>query len=175
MRVNNRVTPAGNHEATSRNRTPADGGRNRVRGEHQPTPNRSRASTGGPSHDGYSSRGGGGGSSGGSSSHGGDRRAGGRGDGGARGHANSHATGNTQTTTTMPATGSMISSALRRLPKSTTATTSPHILHDFVICCFLRNSNLSRSPSTTQNKTQFSGSGAMPCPSKRTRLTSGTS
>jgi hypothetical protein len=28
MRVNNRVNPAGNHEATSRSRTPVDGGRN---------------------------------------------------------------------------------------------------------------------------------------------------
>jgi hypothetical protein len=41
--VNNRATPAGNHEATSRSRTLPDGGRNRVRREHQLTPNHSRA------------------------------------------------------------------------------------------------------------------------------------
>jgi hypothetical protein len=40
MRVDNRVAqvpPAGNHEATSR--SPADGGHNCIRGEHQPNPN----------------------------------------------------------------------------------------------------------------------------------------
>jgi hypothetical protein len=54
MWVDNRVSKvppvrtheARNHEATSH--SPADGGGNRVRGEHQPNPNRSRASTGGP-------------------------------------------------------------------------------------------------------------------------------
>jgi hypothetical protein len=46
MRVNNRVTPLANHEATCCSRTPAYGGRNRVRSEHQPTPNCSRASAG---------------------------------------------------------------------------------------------------------------------------------
>jgi hypothetical protein len=88
MRVNNRVTPPANHEATSRSRTPADGGRNRVWGEHQTLPNRSRASAGGPSHSGHS-----GGGSGGSSSHGGGKRGGGGGDHGGRGRANSHTTG----------------------------------------------------------------------------------
>jgi hypothetical protein len=55
MRVDNRVAqvpPVGNHKATSC--SPADGGRNRVRCEHQPNPNRSRASAGGPSQGGNS-------------------------------------------------------------------------------------------------------------------------
>jgi hypothetical protein len=109
MRVDNRVTQVPpvrihevrHHEATSRG--PADGGRNRVYREPQPNPNRSRASTRGPSQGGNSqggaggsrgatSRGGGGGS--GSSSHDIGRRAGGSGDRGGRGHANSHVTGN---------------------------------------------------------------------------------
>jgi hypothetical protein len=81
MRVDNRVTPARNHEATSR--SPADDRCNHVRGEHQPNPNYFRASTGGPSQGGHSqrgggnSRGGGGGgnnSNDGSSSHGAGRR-----------------------------------------------------------------------------------------------------
>jgi hypothetical protein len=92
MRVNNRTVRAGNHEATSRSRTLVDGGRNCVRGEHQPNPNPSRAYVGGPSHGGHSSEGGGGGGS--SSSHGSGRRAGGGDDRGGRGHTNSHATGN---------------------------------------------------------------------------------
>jgi hypothetical protein len=91
MRVNNRVTPAANHEATSRSRTPVDGGRNRISGEYQPTLNHSRASAGGPSHGGHSGGCGGGASSGKSSSFGG-KRARGDGDHGGRGHANSHAT-----------------------------------------------------------------------------------
>jgi hypothetical protein len=45
MQVNYNVTPTGNYEATSRRHTPAGCGRNRVRGEHQPTPNFFRAST----------------------------------------------------------------------------------------------------------------------------------
>jgi hypothetical protein len=112
MRVNNRVAqvpPATNHEATSRSLT--DGGHNCIRGEHQPNPNRSRSSAGGPSQAGNSqgsaggsrdgtggscSGGSGGGNNGASSSHGGDRKAGGGGDRRGRGHANSHATGNTR-------------------------------------------------------------------------------
>jgi hypothetical protein len=96
-----------NHEATSR--SPADGGGNRTCAEHQPHPNRSRASARGPSQGGNSqgdvggshggtggSRGGGGGggSSSGGSYHDTGRRAGGGGDHGGRGHANSHVTGN---------------------------------------------------------------------------------
>jgi uncharacterized membrane protein YgcG len=87
MGVNNRVTLTGNHEATSRSRTPVDGGPNRVCDEHQPTHNRSRASAGGPSHGSHSGGGGGGGSSGGTSSHGGGS------DRGGRGHTNVHTTG----------------------------------------------------------------------------------
>jgi uncharacterized membrane protein YgcG len=68
MRVNNRTTRAGNHEATSRSRTLAEVGCNHVRGEHQPNPNRSRASAGGPSHGGNSGGGDGGGGNSGSSS-----------------------------------------------------------------------------------------------------------
>jgi hypothetical protein len=98
MRVNNRVTQVpplrtreADHEATSR--SPADNGRNRTREELPQNPNRTRASTGGPSQGGHSAgraggshavvaRGdaGGGGSSSGSSSHGAGRRAGGGGD-----------------------------------------------------------------------------------------------
>jgi hypothetical protein len=98
MRVNNRVTPAGNHEAASRSRIPVDSGCNCVRGEHQQTPNRSRAFARGPLHGGHSgggSGGGEGGSSGHSSYHDSGRRAGGGGDRGGQGHANSHATGYT--------------------------------------------------------------------------------
>jgi hypothetical protein len=112
MRVDNRVTQVPptrtgdhvHHEATSR--SPADGGRNRPRGEQPQNPNRTRASVGGPSQGGNSAGGasescgaashgdaGGGGSSSGSSSHGAGRRAGGRGDRGGRGHAESHVTG----------------------------------------------------------------------------------
>jgi hypothetical protein len=71
----------------------------------------------------------------------------------------------THAATTMPATRSMRSAAPRRLPKSATAMTSLPTLHDFAIYFFPRNSNLSGSPSMTQSKTQFSGSGTMPCPS----------
>jgi hypothetical protein len=110
MRVDNRVSQVAplrtheprHHEATSH--SPADGGRNRSRGEQPQNPNRSRASAGEPSQGGNSAggaggsrgganRGDGGGSSGGSSSHGAGRRAGGGGDRGGRGHANSHVTG----------------------------------------------------------------------------------
>jgi hypothetical protein len=92
MMVDNRVTQVppprtcdhGHHEATSR--SPADGGRNRSRGEQPQNPNRTRASAGGPSQGGNSADGTGGnrgaashgkGSSGRSSSHGAGRRAGG--------------------------------------------------------------------------------------------------
>jgi hypothetical protein len=110
MRVDNRVTqvpPVRNrqqdNEATS---CSANIGRNRTRGELPANPNRTRASTGGPSHGGNSAGGaganreiiphrdpGGGGSDGGSSNHGAGRQAGGGGDRGGRGHANSHASG----------------------------------------------------------------------------------
>jgi hypothetical protein len=107
MRVDNRVTqvpPVRNrqqdNEATSRS---ADISRNRTRGELPANPNRTRATTGGPSHGGNSAGGnreiiphrdpGGGGSDGGSSNHGAGRRAGGGGDRDGRGHANSHASG----------------------------------------------------------------------------------
>jgi hypothetical protein len=102
MRVNTRVAPpppVRNHdnEATSRS---ADIGRNRTRGELPANPNRTRATTGGPSQGGNSAGGdreivphrdpGGGGSVGGSSNHGANRRAGGGGDSDGRGHADSH-------------------------------------------------------------------------------------
>jgi hypothetical protein len=105
MRVNSRVTqvpPLRTHEPRHREATscsPADGGRNRSRGEQPQNPNRSRVSTGGPFQGGNSaggagrSCGDGGGSSDESSSHGAGRRAGGGGDRGGRGHANSHVTG----------------------------------------------------------------------------------
>jgi hypothetical protein len=93
MRVNNKVAAVGNHEATSRSRNLAEVGPIRVHGEHQPTPNRSRASAGRPSQGGASGGGDRGGRRG-RSSHGTDRRADGGGERGGRGHANSHATGN---------------------------------------------------------------------------------
>jgi hypothetical protein len=110
MRVDNIVTQVPpprtreheNHEAAGR--SPANG-RNCTRGELPLNPNRTRASTGGPSQ-GRNSDGGaggsrdanhgdavGGGSGGRSSSHGGGRREGGGGDRGGRGHADSHVTG----------------------------------------------------------------------------------
>jgi hypothetical protein len=111
MRVDNRVAqvpPVGtrqpDNEAT--NRSPADIGRSRTRGELPANPNRTRASAGGPSQGGNSAGGaggnrdvvlyrdpGGGGSGGGSSSHGAGRRANGGGDRGGRGHADNHVTG----------------------------------------------------------------------------------
>jgi hypothetical protein len=111
MRVDNRVTQVPplrtrevDHEATRR--SSADNGRNRTRGELPQNPNRTRASTGGPSQGGHSVGGaggsravvahgdvGGGGSGGGSSSHGVGRRAGGGGNRRGRGHADSHVTG----------------------------------------------------------------------------------
>jgi hypothetical protein len=107
MQVDNRVTqvpPVRNrqqdNEGTSRG---AGTGHNRTRAELPANPNRTRATTGGPSHGGNSAGGdqeiiphrdpGGGGSDSGSSNHGADRRAGGGGDHGGRGHANSHASG----------------------------------------------------------------------------------
>jgi hypothetical protein len=73
MRVNNRIAGVENHEAPSCSCTLAKVGPNRV-GEHQLTPNCSRASRGGPSQGGASS--GGDGGSSGSSSHGVGRRGG---------------------------------------------------------------------------------------------------
>jgi hypothetical protein len=92
MRVNNRVAQAlpirnRSNKDTSRS---ADIGRNRTRAELPANPNRTWATTGGPSHGGNSAGGdreivphrdpGGGGSDGGSSNHGANRRAGGGGD-----------------------------------------------------------------------------------------------
>jgi hypothetical protein len=48
-------------------------------------------------------------------------------------------------------------SATKRLLKQATTTAFPPILQDFATCSFLRNSNLSGSPSTTRSKTQYSG------------------
>jgi hypothetical protein len=110
MRVDNRVTQVpplqtreADHVATSH--SPADNRRNRTQGELPQNPNRTRASTGGPSQGSHSAgRAGGsrvvvargdtgsGGSGGGSSSHGARRRTGGEGDRGGRGHADSHIT-----------------------------------------------------------------------------------
>jgi hypothetical protein len=92
MRVDNRVAQAPHvrnrdNEATSRS---ADIRRNRTRAELPANPNRTRATTGGPSQGGNSAGGdreivphrdpGGGVSDGGSSNHGANRRAGGGGD-----------------------------------------------------------------------------------------------
>jgi hypothetical protein len=105
MRVNNRVAQAPpvrnrDNKATSRS---ADIGHNRTRAELPANPNCTRATTGGPSHDGNSAGGDreivphrdprGEGSDGGRSNHGANRRAGGGGDRGGRGHADSHVSG----------------------------------------------------------------------------------
>jgi hypothetical protein len=167
MWVNNRITPTGNHEATSCSRTPADGGRNRVRGEHQSTPNRSGDPVGGPSHGGHS--GGGGVAARAAAAVAPPTTAAKELAVAATAEAEATRTATPPATLTaamMPATGSTRFAAPRRLLKSVTATASPPTLHDFVICSFLRNSNLSGSPSTTRSKTHFSGSGVMPCPLK---------
>jgi hypothetical protein len=57
---------------------------------------------------------------------------------------------------TMPATRSRRSIA-KRLSKQVTVTASPSTPGDFAICSYLRNLNLSGSPSTTRSRTQFSG------------------
>jgi hypothetical protein len=62
---------------------------------------------------------------------------------------------------TTPAIGSTRSIASRQL-KLATVTASLPTLPDYATCSFLRNSNLSGSPSKTWSKTQFSGSGATP-------------
>jgi hypothetical protein len=181
MRVNNGVTHAprlrsreADHEATSR--SPADNGRNRTRGELPQNPNRARASSGGPSQGGHSAGraggsravvahgdAGGGGSSGGSSSHGAGRRAGGRGDREGRGHAAtspmSHAAA------TMPVAKSRKFDA-GNPPGQARTTASPPSLLDFAICGSRRNSSLWGLPSTVRSKTQYSGSGATPSPSR---------
>jgi hypothetical protein len=105
IRVNTRVAqppPVRNHdnEGTSRN---ANIGRNRTRAELPASPNRTRATAGGPSQGGNSAGGdqevvphrdpGGGGSDGGSSNHGANRRAGGGGDCSGRGHTDNHVSG----------------------------------------------------------------------------------
>jgi hypothetical protein len=59
----------------------------------------------------------------------------------------------TPTEATTPATGSTRSTAPKRLPKSATATVSPPTLHDFVICSFPRNLNPSGLPIMTRSKT----------------------
>jgi hypothetical protein len=73
-------------------------------------------------------------------------------------------------TTTSPASHTMATTpatelkrfVAKRLLKKVTATTSPPSPLDFATCFSQRNSSLSRSPSTTRSKTQFSGLGAMP-------------
>jgi hypothetical protein len=52
----------------------------------------------------------------------------------------------------------------RNPPRQARTTTSPPSLLDFAICCSQRNSSLWGSPSTTQGKTQYSGSDATPSP-----------
>jgi hypothetical protein len=168
MRVDNRVTEVPplrtrevDHEATSR--SPADNGRNRTRGELPQNPNRTRASTGGPSQ-GSNSAGGaggsrgsathgdasGGGSGGGSSSHRAGRRAGGGGDRGGRGHTDSHVAGASR--------GGY--DARRRIEeirckKSSTAGENigfPPSLLDFAIYFSQKNSSLWGSPSRMRSK-----------------------
>jgi hypothetical protein len=51
-------------------------------------------------------------------------------------------------------------------PRQATTTASPLSLHGFAIYFSWRNSNLWGSPSTMRSKIQYSGSNAMPSPSK---------
>jgi hypothetical protein len=154
MWVDNRIAGATNNEATSRSHTPAEVGPNRVRGDYQPNPNRSRASGGGPSQGGTS-----GDDIGGSSSHGADRTSGFGGDRRGRGHANSH--------TDDYVRGSFDTRHRIDEISNVKKTTNISDNNSFPACSkrlrallLPRSSSLSGSPSTTRSKIQFSGSGA---------------
>jgi hypothetical protein len=54
----------------------------------------------------------------------------------------------------------------RNPPRQERTTASPPCLLDFATCCSQRNSSLWGSPSTMRSKTQYSGSGATPSPSR---------
>jgi hypothetical protein len=157
------------HEATSR--SPADGGRNRSRGEQPQNPNCSRVLAGGPSQGSNSA-----GSAGGSAAALVAARA---------VVAGAHHTvlagelvtaviaeAEATRTATSPAShteATMLTIELMRfiaksLLKQVIATASLPSLLDFATYFSLRNSSLSGSPSTTRSKTQFSGLGAMPYP-----------
>jgi hypothetical protein len=172
MRVDNRVaqvppvrTRQPDNEATSR--SPANNRRKCTRGKLPSNPNRTWALAGGPSQGGNSAGGaggnrdvvphrdpGGGGSDGGSSSH--------------RAIAAAEAT---QTATppvshaaaTMPVAESRKFDATN--PQVRTRASPPSLL-DFAICCSQRNSSLWGLLSTTRSKTQYSGLGAAPYPSR---------
>jgi hypothetical protein len=180
MRVDNIVTQVpplrtreAEHEATSR--SPADNGRNHTRGELPQNPKRTRAFARGPSQGGHSTgraggsrvvvaRGdaGGGGSDGGSSSHRAGRRAGGGGDHGGRGHADSHVT-------SVSCGGYDACHRIEEIQHNKSEGENDGFP---AFSARLRNLLLPEkfkplgSPSTTQTKTQYSGLGAMPSPSR---------
>jgi hypothetical protein len=66
---------------------------------------------------------------------------------------------------TMPAVESKKFDA-RNPPRQVRTMASPPSPLDFAICCSRRNSSLSGSPSTIRSKIQYSGSDAMPSPSR---------
>jgi hypothetical protein len=156
LRVGDKITGAGNHEATSRNRTPAEVRLSRVPGEHQPTPNRSRATGWDPHRAALA----------------------------AtmvaamvapptvpteEAVAEEIAEAEATRTATLPATNAVattpataIRHAKKRLPTLVTAASPPN--HDFTLYYFPKSSSLSGSTSTTRSKIQFSGSGVMPWP-----------
>jgi hypothetical protein len=54
----------------------------------------------------------------------------------------------------------------RNPPRQARMTASPPSLLDFAICCSQRNSSLWGSPNMMRSKTQYSGSGSTPYPSR---------
>jgi hypothetical protein len=164
MRVNNRVTQAPpvrnrqhDNEATSRS---ANIDRNHTRAELPANPNRTRATSGGPSHGGNSADGdqeiipqrdpGGGGSDGGSSNHGADRRA---------GPVATAAAEATRTATSLAPHVAALTPArksknydTRRPPLHATTTASPLSPRDFATYFSRRNLSLWGSPSTTRSR-----------------------
>jgi hypothetical protein len=179
MRVHNRVTQAPpvrnrDNEATSRS---ADLGHNRTRAELPANPNRTRATTAGPSQGGNSAAAAGddreivpnrdpsgGGSGGGSSNHGAGKRAGGGGDRGVRGHANSHVSRSSHG-------GFDTHQKIEELRRKKSATVGDNDGFP-AFSPRLRNLLLPDkfkplgSPSTTRSKTPYSGSDATPSPSR---------
>jgi hypothetical protein len=179
MRVNNRVTQVpplrtreANHEAISC--SPADNERNHTRGELPQNPNRTRASTGGPSQGGHSAS-----HAGGSRAvvaHG-DAGGGGSDDGrceGLEGEPVAEAIAVAEATQTAMSPVSHAAATMhvaeskkfdaRNPPRHARTMASLPSLLDFAICCSQRNSSLWGSPNMMRSKTHYSGSGATPYP-----------
>jgi hypothetical protein len=175
MRLDNRVaqvppvrTRQPDNKAT--NRSPADNGRNRTRGELPANPNRTRALAGGPSQDGNRAGSAGGNCDvvphrdpgGGSSSHEAGKRAGG-------GAITADEATQTATSPVSRAVATMPVAESRKFgatnPRARTTASSPS-LHSSATYFSWRNSNHWGSLSTMRSKTQYSGSDATPSPSK---------